>query len=194
MKPVNKYAETATYSETQTAKLPAGAYEVRIIRAEEQGNALCILFDIASGEYEGYYMARFAEDKRSFPDTAKFKGVYRLWYEDDRKDEKSNERSRRTMKTALERIKQSNKLKVDFSKEWDGAALKDCRVGMIFRDEEYDYNGYQGFTARPYGVITLESLKEGRFTLPQPKRLKGSAGAAAAPTTSPDLLDDDLPF
>jgi hypothetical protein len=195
MKPISNYDKTATYSETASAKLPAGAYLVRIIRAEERDNTLCILFDIYEGEYKDYFADKFAADKRDYPDSAKYKGVYRLWYENPAKDEKSNERSRRAMKTALERIKSSNNLNIDFSKEWDGAALKGCLVGMIFREEEYSFNGYTGFSARPYSLLTLDAFKAGAYTLPEPKRLRGSAAAVSGTAgAAADIFDDDLPF
>lgn len=192
------YNETESYSETSSCKLPAGAYEVRIIRAEEPKNTdtLCILFDIAEGEYKDYFMDKFNDDKRFDPEHAKFKGVYRMWYELPENDDKRNEQNRRRMTTALERIKKSNNLDIDYTREWDGAKLKDCRVGMIFRDEEYNYNGYSGFTARPYSIITLDSFRKGNFTLPQPKTLSGAPAANTSASAAVGIppVDDDLPF
>lgn len=186
---------------TNSDKLPVGAYEVKLLRAEEQNGKeddnsciLCLLFDIAEGEYKDFYMQKFNADKKAYGDKAKFKGVLRLWYPNGGKYDDGNEKR---IKTTLERIKESNSLKVDFSKEWDGAALKGCKVGMVFREEEYDYNGYQGMNAKPYQVITLDALRNGKFTIPNPKYLNGSAPSAAAGTadeTLPLADDDDLPF
>lgn len=197
MRGINNYKDIPEY--TDSVKLPAGAYEVNIIRAEEQEGsnnscALCLLFDIANGDYAGYFRAKFAGDKKAYPDTAKYKGVLRLWYPNGDSDkDKSNEKR---IKTALERIKESNNLSIDFSKEWDGAKLKNCKVGMIFRDCEYDYKGYRGMTAQPYQIITLENLKEGKFTIPNPKYLNG--GKAQSDSSSVDIdeitEEDDLPF
>lgn len=196
MRGFSDYDKTESYSETTSRKLPAGAYEVRIIRAEERDDTLCILFDIADGEFANYYIDKFNDDKKFNPKDAKYKGVYRMWYESPNNDDKRNEQNRRRMKTALERIKVSNNLDIDYTREWDGAKLKDCRVGMIFRDEEYNYNGYQGFTARPYAIITLDSLKRGNFTLPAAKTLSGSSAANTGTFTNIEQtpLDDDLPF
>lgn len=185
---------------TEYRKLPAGAYEVKILRAEEQEGtnsscALCLLFDIAEGEYKDYYMNRFKLDKSSTnADKAKYKGVLRLWYPNGGQYDESNEKK---IKTTLERIKRSNNLNIDFSKEWDGGALKGCKVGMVFREKEYDYNGSTGFFAEPYGVIELKDLKSGNFTLPKPKYLNGSAPSSATATDSFAVMDteeDDLPF
>ncbi|MGN0557877.1 MAG: hypothetical protein ACI4IS_00300 [Acutalibacteraceae bacterium] len=185
---------------TDIKKLPPGAYEIKILRAEEQTGAnnscaLCLLFDISSGEFKDYYMDRFKQDRSSTnADKAKYKGVLRLWYPNGGQYDESNEKK---IKTALERIKKSNNLNIDFSKEWDGAALKGCKVGMIFREKEYDFNGSKGFFAEPFSIIELDALKSGNFTLPAPKYLNGSAPSATQAINGFATLDDgedDLPF
>lgn len=194
MRAFEKYNETQEF--TESVKLPVGAYEIRIIRAEEQEGknnscALCILFDISEGEYKDFFMNKFNADKKSFPDNAKFKGVFRLWYPNG-KDEKKDETARRKQKTALERIKKSNNLNIDFTREWDGAALKGCKVGLIFQEQEYDYNGYRGSSAQPYSIITLEDLREGNFKIPNPKLLKENTSNYGS--NDEISADDDLPF
>lgn len=198
MRAFSNYDGVPEYSEN-SFKLPVGAYEVEIIRAEEQTGsknscALCLLFEISDGEYKGFFHNKFDSDRKSFPDKAKYKGVLRVWYPNGGEYDESN---KKRLKTTLERIKKSNNLNVDFSKEWDGEALKGCKVGMIFQEQEYDYEGRQGMSAQPYGVITLEALREGKFTLPKPKYLKDSstkAGQADFGAFSGDYNVNDLPF
>lgn len=180
---------------TESIKLPVGAYKAKIIRAEEQGDALCILFDIADGEYKDFYHKKFGNDKKAFPNDAKFKGVFKLRYPSGNEYDENNERK---MKTALKKICESNShLNIDFTKEWDGALLKDCCVGMVFRKQEYNYKGYHGFTAQPFSLITLSDLKDGNFTIPEPKYLKGSTTNSQQSNGFADMPldeDDDLPF
>lgn len=183
---------------TESVKLPAGAYEVTIKRAEDSETALCILFDISEGEYRNYYMNKFTADKKNYPNKAKYKGVLRLWYPNGGQ---YDDNAKKRMKTALKRIKDSNRLNVDFTKEWDGAALKGAKVGMIFRDQEWEYNGSTGFTAQPYSIITSSDLKEGNFKLPEPKRLSTNAAAQTRTNSGYDEFEDmptveveDLPF
>lgn len=193
MKAFTDYEQTKEYTDFQ--KLPAGAYEVKIIRAEDSDNALCLLFDITGGEFDNYYHKKFMEDKKNATSQpAKYKGVLRLWYPNGGE---YDENAKRRMKTALKTIKEDNHLSVDFSHEWDGAALKDSRTGMIFREQEWAYNGKTGMTAQPYAVISLEKLRSGDFTLPAPKYLSGANAAAPTAGTggfAPVPLDDDLPF
>lgn len=195
MRAFTNYNNVQSY--TESVKLPVGAYKVKIIRAEEQGNALCILFDIAEGEYKDFYRKKFSNDKKSYPENAKFKGVFRLWYPSgDERDEKNE----RKMKTALEKICESNShLNIDFTKEWDGALLKDSCVGMVFREQEYDYKGSHGFSVQPFSLITLADLKDGNFTIPEPKYLNNSTAGSQQTQSDgfndmPVDEDDDLPF
>ena len=181
------YETTREYTDFQ--KLPAGAYEITIIRAEDDGKALCLLFDISDGEFKDYYRNKFAEDRKNFPD-AKYKGVFRLWYPNGGE---YDDKAKRRMKTALKTIKEDNNLSVDFTHEWDGAALKGSRTGMIFREQEYDYNGKHGFTVQPFTTISLEKLHSGNYVIPEAKRLSSSAPASA--TGFVDVSgEDDLPF
>ena len=198
MRAIDNYNEIAEYTETR--KIPAGAYEVKIMRAvPEPGVApgaeryFAILFDISDGEFKNYYSERFAADKKAHPQNAKYKGVLKLWYPNGGQyDESSNRR----MKTTLETIKRSNNLQIDFGKEWDGEQLKGCKVGLILRSQEYNYEGKHGFSAQPFKIISLEDLREGNFTLPEPKYLNGPAPAQGSSVASAlDIpLDDDLPF
>lgn len=187
MKAFKNYDDVQAYSNSE--KLPAGAYEVTLKRAEDSEKALCLLFDISAGEYSGYFMKKFTEDKKAYPDKAKYKGVFRLWYPNGGK---YDDQAERRMKTALERIAESNGLKIDFTKEWEGERLKGAKVGMVFRDQEYNYNGYTGMTAQPYQIITLEDLQAGRFAVPEPKKLSGTTQNGGVSADLP--ADEDLPF
>lgn len=193
-KAFKNYNNVTPYSEQ--VKLPAGAYLIRIIRAEDSadGNCLCILFDILEGEYKGYFSNKLENDKKTY-DNAKYKGVYRLWYPNGGKYDESAERR---MKTALEIIKTENNKNIDFTKEWDGGALKGCKSAMLFQDREWEMNGNTGFTAQPYGIISLENFKSGKYTIPDPKYINGSAPAQQAQNSNDftefDADDEDLPF
>ncbi len=189
MRAFTDYEQTKEYTDFQ--KLPAGAYEVEILRAEDRENALCVLFDIKGGEFDGYYRKKLEDDRRSFgAEKAKYKGIFRLWYPDGGQ---YDDNKKRRMKTALKLICDDNRLSIDFTREWDGAALKGARVGMIFREQEYDYRGKRGFSAQPFTLISLEKLRAGEFTVPEPKYLSSSAAADFAPMPSTPA-DDDLPF
>lgn len=187
MRAFTDYNTTQEY--TDFKRLPAGAYEVEIIRAEDSDKALCLLFDIRGGEFDGYFKKKFADDRKSSAVTEpKFKGVYRLWYPNG---SEWDDNKKRRMKTALKLITEENNLRIDFTREWDGAALKGAKIGMIFQDRQWEYQGKTGWTAQPYALISLGNLRAGEFEIPESKHL---ANAPQGYTDVPDLSDDDLPF
>ena len=77
MKKVNSFNRENVIKESE--RLPKGGYVIKIINAKEEvfswGSRLAIAFDIAEGEYAGFYNKNFqnqtGEDK-------KWKGVFRL--------------------------------------------------------------------------------------------------------------------
>ena len=187
------YNTTQEY--TDFKRLPAGAYEVEIIRAEDSDKALCLLFDIRGGDFDSYFKKKLAADRKSTTiQNPKFKGVYRLWYPDGGE---WDDNKKRRMKTALKLIAEENNLRIDFTREWDGAALKGAKIGMIFQDRQWEYQGKTGWTAQPYGLISLGNLRAGEFEIPKPKSLGVAAQSASDSfgySDAPDLTDDDLPF
>ena len=193
MRPFKDYNETPEY--TDFKKLPPGAYEVTIIRADDdkEKNTLCILFEISSGEFSNYFHEKFADDKKAFGNTAKFKGVYRLFYPNGGEYDKN---SKRKMKTALKLICDQNNLSIDFTQIWDGALLKGAKIGMIFRDQEWEWDGKFGITAQPYKLISLDDLKSGNFTIPEPKLLNNNSSVVPDTNDFVNIPDtgEDLPF
>lgn len=198
MKAFKNYNQVEEYTYSEQLKLPAGAYEIKILKAEEinDGKCLAILFDINGGKYDNYYHNKFANDKKSlYIKDAKYKGVFRLFYPNGGQYDEQNERR---IKTTLENIKRSNpNLKVDFTQEWDGAILKNCKAGMVFRDQEWEYNDKSGITTQPYLIISIEDYQNGNYTIPDIKILSGTTlknTNISSSFTPIDDEDDDLPF
>jgi hypothetical protein len=52
------------------------AIKKAVVQEDDYGAKLCIVFDIAEGEFAGYYQEAF--DRSTFEDK-KWKGVLRLW-------------------------------------------------------------------------------------------------------------------
>lgn len=197
-KAMGNYNNVQEFSEIP--KIPAGAYQIEILRAEDTEQALCILFDITGGEYDKYYQNKFAAEKKLAQDNPernpKYKGVLRLWYPSGNDYDETN---RKRIKTTLETIKRNNNLKVDFSKEWDGKQLAKAKSAIILRDQEWEMDGNTGFTAQPFKIIDLDDYKNGKFEIPQPKFLNGNTPTQSSQNnTSADFEefedDDDLPF
>lgn len=190
-------------------KLPVGAYVCTIKQAVVQSNSygeqLCILFDISAGAYSGYYNNDFCSNTRT---DKKWRGVYRLFLpRDDGSDKDEWTKSR--LKGLLTSIEESNP---GYKWDWNEKTLAGKEIGIIFRNEEWEYNGKTGWSARPFIAVSVDTVESGNYQLPDDKPLNRNDGfgtvspvyTAPAPAAEPVapvfdfqmLMDDDaqLPF
>lgn len=190
MRPFKDYETTQTISGTK--QLPVGAYICTILKAEEkvyssskgEWHKLEISFDISEGENKDFYAADYraqtGEDKR-------WKGVIRLNVPNDDGTEQDNW-SKRSFKTNMEAIEDSNS---GYHWDWNEAQLKNKTVGIVFRSEEWEFNGKHGWRTAAYKLIPTADVKSGNYKLPDPKPLKGKT-AAPKPAVDPTALPGDL--
>ncbi len=172
-------------------KLPAGAYVCKIKKATVQetdyGFQLALAFDITAGDYAGY----FAEEFKTNPaNTKKWKGVLRQFLPKEDGTER-DEWTKSQLKGLVTAIENSN---AGYKWNWDESSLSGKEIGIIFRNEEWAYNGRTGWTARPFRGTTVENVVNGNVRLPEDKPLKDSAPAATSTFTEIADDDGDLPF
>ena len=197
MRPFNNYETTQTIS--ARAQLPVGAYICRILKAEEkvynsskgEWHKLEISFDISEGEHKDFfandYKAQTGEDK-------KWKGVMRMNIPTDDGSE-ADGWAKRSFKTNILAIEDSNS---GYHWDWNEAQLKGKTVGIVFRSEEWEYNGKRGWRTAPFKMVPAADVKSGNIKIPDPKPLNGKAASQAS--TAADLSDfvevasADLPF
>ena len=197
MRPFNNYETTQTIS--ARAQLPVGAYICRILKAEEkvynsskgEWHKLEISFDISEGEHKDFYAndykAQTGEDK-------KWKGVMRMNIPTDDGSE-ADGWAKRSFKTNILAIEDSNS---GYHWDWNEAQLKGKTVGIVFRSEEWEYNGKRGWRTAPFKMVPAADVKSGNIKIPDPKPLNGKATSQAS--TAADLSDfvevasADLPF
>ena len=185
-------------------RLPLGAYIARVkqavLQSNDYGEQLCILFDIAEGEFQGYYTSEFQNNTR--PDK-KWKGVLRYWLpkEDGSENDEWTKRSLKGMVTSFERSNPG------YQFDWNEKSLSGKLVGVLYRNEEWEYEGKTGWTPRPFRAISVDSVRQGDFTFPKDKPLKKKQQAQPADSyysipsypdaSSYQLLDSndgELPF
>ena len=197
MKKFNDYNETKAI--TERPKIPAGGYIATIKQAEvkeysgQNGNyeRLEISFDIAEGEYKEFY----ANDYRAQSDeNKKWKGVLRLAVpSDDGSDYDAF--LKRKFKTNILAVEDSN---TGYRWDWDEKKLKGKKIGLLLQNKEWEFGNKTGWTAQPYGFITVENVREGKFKIPKDKPLKKGDSAPQTSSTTPadieEIGDDDLPF
>lgn len=177
-------------------KLPLGAYVCRVKKAAVQdngfGDQLCILFDIAEGDWRGFYKEEYADNQQK---DKKWKGVLRVWLPKDDGSEK-DELTKRTLKGFITAFEKSNP---GFQWNWDETALVGKYVGILYRNEEWEFKDKTGWAARPFRAISADKARSGEYTLPKDKPLKNktedSYGSYNEPTDY-SVVDDDseLPF
>lgn len=191
--------EFSNYEKTQVTKdrekIQAGGYIVEIKAAKEveySGNngsfeRLEISLDVAEGDFKGYY----AEDYRiQQSEDKKWRGVLRQYIPKDDGSEK-DEWTKSAFKTMITAIEESNP---GFHWDWDETKLKGKKVGCLFRDEEWEYDGKTGFTARPFKFVETQKIKEGKFNVPAKKLLKNKNVNSNLDDGFAPINSDDLPF
>lgn len=177
----------------EAVKLPVDGYVCKIMDAKEmtyngtsgEFSRLEVSFDIAEGEYKGFfandYRAQQQEDK-------KWKGVLRLYIPKDDGSE-MDEWTKRRLKSLTESAEDSNS---GFHWEWDESKLKDKLVGIVFRNEEWDFNGKTGWKAQAFKAVSVSAVRDGKFSIPKEKPLANSNASSNTFTEVED--NEDLPF
>lgn len=192
MRKFNGYNEAKILTEQK--KLPAGGYIVKILDAKEEhydwGDKLAIRFDIAEGEYRGFYKEQYDSQQQ---EDKKWKGTLRLTIPTDDGSERDNF-LKRVFKSAMTAIEESN---AGFTFDWDESKLKNLMVGALFGNNEYEFSGKHGFYTACRNFISVEKIKNGEFKIPADKLLDGKSSEVMKdiPDGMAPLDDDeDIPF
>lgn len=193
MKKVNSFNRENVIKESE--RLPIGGYVIKIMNAKEEtfswGRRLAIAFDIAEGEYAGFYNKNFqnqtGEDK-------KWKGVFRLNIpKEDGSD--GDEWTQKKFNTSIVNIEESNN---GYFFDWDESKLKGKLVGALFNNKEYEINGRHGFYTNCHSFVPVETIRSGKFKIPEDTLLKGSSSAPKTDSDGfmdiPSGADEEIPF
>lgn len=197
----NNWDNVQAFSDRQ--KLPVGAYvcdiKQAVVQENNYGGQLCVLFDISAGEYAGYYDDDFKRNQR---EDKKWKGVLRLWLPKEDGSDK-DEWTKSILKGFIAAVEESNR---GYTWNWDERTLAKKEIGILFRNEEWEYEGKTGWATRPFRAISVDSVEDGSYTIPKDRPLKNKPASAQMPTYSNypvpgasdfSMLEDDdaqLPF
>lgn len=192
MKPFNNWNDVQ--APTDRPKLPMGGYICQILGAKEKTtqsgkSMLEVSFDIIEGEYADFYRNDYKMQNR---EDKYWKGVIRYFLPEEDGSERDNWTKSR-FKGFTNAVEESNP---NYHWDWNEDGLKGKYIGMVTRNEEWEYNGKTGFTVKPYSFETVEKIKNKTYYIPKDKYLNGEAPATAPTTQSADYsaIDDDLPF
>lgn len=171
--------------------LPVGAYIGEIFNAKEEDDRLVISFDVADGEYKGYYTAAYKADTR---EDKKWKGVFNLWLPKD-DGSQHDEWTKRKLGSSLFAIEDSNP---GYHWAWDEKTLKGKKVGLNFRLEEYIGNDGKVHTTTKCGAfVSVEDVRKGKVKPMKDRKAKETpAQNDRSDNTDYSSLENngDLPF
>lgn len=164
-------------------RLPAGGYVCRILKVKDHGDEqkpyLHFVYDIAEGDYAGYYSDdwgkenEWAHDMRQYYTPAAF-GIFKGFLKSV--DISNNTHFEDEAATGID----ENRLIGKF-------------IGLIIGEEEYESNqGEVKTKLRVRGVRPIQTIRDGKFKVPELKKLPLAEIDATIEPTPMDA--DDLPF
>lgn len=188
IKQFKDYATTQAYTD---GGLPKGGYTCKLLNAQvktgKKGDYLQIAYDIAEGEYEGYFKKLFDAKK---DENKKWSTYFFLNIPKDNGSEKDGW-TKRNFKTFTNALEDSNE---GYHFDWDEAKFKDKLIGGLFHYEEYQRSdGKIGMATKMKKVCPVATIRSGNFKLPEDNLLT----TTNAPTdfmNIPDNIEEDIPF
>lgn len=176
------YDEAQAFGEFET--LPAGGYVCIIKKAvsEKSQNGkeyLKLAIDILEGKFKDFYKRKFDNDMR---EDKKWSGVWTVFTEGYNPGTTNPK-----FKGLITSVEASNS---NFKFDFDEKKLEGKKVGIVFREEEFEgFDGQVHTAVKPFFAVSAEKATEA--TIPNPKKLVQKGEAYEDFTTS---NDDDLPF
>lgn len=169
--------------------LPAGGYVCQIqgarVESSEWGDTLIIAHDVCEGEYEGIFKRDYDNNDR---DDKKWRGIFRLRLPKDDGSEQDSWK-KRSLGNTIWALEQSNP---GLTWDWDEKKLKGKKIGLLYRNKEWEYNGRSGWTTEAISAESIDNIREGKFRVPKDKALPVKP---TAPVFTEDVEDDgELPF
>lgn len=174
--------------------LPKGAYVIKLLSIKEEpnkngnGTHLKIAFDIAEGEYAGFYKRAFENDTREdkkWPAD----GQLVISAPEDNSEQWIVDNFNKFM-TAVE---DSNE---GYHWNWDENTLKDKVVGSKFCNEQSEYDGKIYDHTKAKWFIAAQKVRDGKFgKLPNDKLIEKASSSAAGFVNIPDnITAEEIPF
>ena len=185
------YSDFKSEKIAQKEQLPVGAYVVKILNAEEVtydwGAFLVLSFDISEGEHKDYFKKEYTANTN---ENKKWKGTYRLRIPADDGSEQDGW-NKRTFNNFIYAVEDANN---GYKWTWDEKSLKNKLVGIIFRNEEWEYEGRNGWRTAAGAIATVEDVRSGNIKPLKDKPLKKKDLGAFTSNLNSNDNDYDLPF
>lgn len=170
--------------------LPAGGYVCQIISAKVEsndwGDTLVIAHDVCEGDYAGIFKRDYDANTM---DEKKWRGTFRQRLPKDDGSEQDAWK-KRSLGNTIWAIEQSNP---GFTWDWDEKKLKGKKIGLIYRNKEWEYNGRSGWTTEAGKAESIDNIHDGKFKPLSDKPLP-EGRTVSAPVLTEEEDDGELPF
>lgn len=159
-----------TYGGNSFAPLPVGGYvckilDVKVDKTQNGKQYIKLRFDIAEGEYAGFFQKRWNADAQS-QYGQKWKGTYKIFLPIFNGDNDKYMNAIALYKGQINTIARSNNIQEpNIEAGYDPDIFKNCLVGILFRDAEYNGNKY----TEPAFLKDVGKIRSGDFEIPAPK-------------------------
>lgn len=169
MKRIDNWEQVEAFNGDKETLEPGG-YICEIMEAKEttyynnNGEAfqrLQVSFDIVEGPRAGH----FARDYRTQAvyGKQKWNGVLRVFPPMEGSSDQAK-LSQGRFKAITNALELSNP---GYKWDWDETKLKGKRIGVMFRNEEWEYEGRHGWKVRPYRFVSAGYIERGEFEIPK---------------------------
>lgn len=168
--------------------LPAGGYVCQIMSAKvessEWGDTLIIAHDVCEGEFSGLFKRDYDNNTM---ETRKWRGTFRIKVPmDDGTDYDVSKK--KWFNHFIWAIEQSNP---GYAWAWDEKTLKGKKVGLIYRNKEWEMGDRRGWTTEAAGSDSIDNIRNGKFKMLKDKALPVKESASVFTEEADDGL---LPF
>ncbi len=141
----------------ESQQLPKGKYicvikQVAVQENRRGGDQIVIFFDIADGDYQGFYQKLYDADRAQNPSEAKWRGVFKQDMED---------KGLSWFKGIITSIERSNNFIFQWDKENNEKTLAGKKFGGVFRRRQYEKeNGDRPIITELFRIRSIAGLAE----------------------------------
>ena len=173
-------------------QLPKGAYVIKILDAKEEANKnnrgshLKVAFDIAEGDYAGFYKRAFDNDTREDKKWNNDAVIYLTCPSDGCEQYVTD-----NFNKFLTAVEDSNE---GYHWNWDETTLKNKLVGAKFHIEQSEYNGTVYDHTKAKWFIAAQKVREGKFGKLPNDKLISSTNNSSGFVNVPEGIDEEIPF
>lgn len=177
-------------------QLPKGAYVIKLLNVKEEANKnssgthLAIAFDIAEGEYQGFYKKAFENDTREDKKWNNDAVIYINCPEDN-----SQQWVIDNFNKFITAVEDSNE---GYHWSWDEKTLKNKLVGAKFCIEQSEYDGKIYDHTKAKWFIAAKKIRDGKYgKLPNDKLItnsKANDGPSDFVNIPDNITAEEIPF